>query len=138
MSSDGTNLKGKAAIAGFLSTKVRGWAGAFEFLQPVFAATALSLSPLMDLCVFAQMAGGPIALRFTANDALPSQTTGGIAVFATGELVQGSGVRALIYAALITSSFCSCVCVCFSPAARAIPGGVYVVPHRCRRFVCSQ
>ncbi len=42
-----------------------------------------------------QFAGGPIGIRFSANDALPSQATGGIAVFGTGELVQGSGVRAV-------------------------------------------
>ncbi|MDR3742636.1 MAG: hypothetical protein P4L40_26760 [Terracidiphilus sp.] len=39
-----------------------------------------------------QFAGGPIALRYTANDALPSAATGGIAVFVTGELAQGAVV----------------------------------------------
>jgi hypothetical protein len=38
------------------------------------------------------MAGGPVAIRYTARDALPSQATGGIAVFVTGELAQGATV----------------------------------------------
>ncbi len=42
-----------------------------------------------------QFGGGPIHLRQSALDALPSMSTGGIIVFVTGELAQGAGVRVL-------------------------------------------
>ena len=42
-----------------------------------------------------QLAGGPILLRYSAKNSLPSIATGGIIVFATGELAQGAGVRAV-------------------------------------------
>jgi hypothetical protein len=87
-----------------------------------------------------QMAGGPVAIRYTARDALPSQATGGIAVFVTGELAQGATVR------LNTLHFeqFSCAWRRFEPLvavntpAFPVSGFVHAVPHTLWWFVRSQ